>query len=467
MSLLVADARLLDPGQYESLIVFGSTAIGDGGGGIYVWDSAASNADDGEGWLKPSATDAGDPGRWRRVDVLHSTAAAGGSTTAALTDAATVAIDLADADNFTLTINGNRLMGNPSGQVADRGGVFFITQGAAGGHSLAWDTNFYFSGSVPVMPSTAGARLDVPYHVLADGVILCGGAAPFGTGAGTVAEGNHNHDSTYQPIDAELLALAGLTSSADTLPYFSDSGTAATTTLTSFGRSLIDDTDNAEARTTLGLGTIATQAASNVTITGGSVTGITDIAIADGGTGASTAAAAFSNLKQAATTTATGVVELATDGETAANVVVQGNDSRLVLVTLAGTPDYLTISNQQITRALINLATHVTGTLPYTSVGNRSAQTNSGTTRTNTAADRGNWVRWTASPSAKTFTIANSVASAGDVWSGINAGTGGNLTLVAGSGVTLTGNLVFAPGRSYTVYFTSASAADVIGGTAT
>lgn len=44
----------------------------------------------------------------------------------------------------------------------------------------------------------------------------------------------------------------------------------------------------AAARSTLGLGTMATQAASAVAITGGSVTGITDLAVADGGTGAST-----------------------------------------------------------------------------------------------------------------------------------------------------------------------------------
>lgn len=47
----------------------------------------------------------------------------------------------------------------------------------------------------------------------------------------------------------------------------------------------------ADARTNLGLGTIATQAASSVAITGGSITGITDLAVADGGTGASTLAA--------------------------------------------------------------------------------------------------------------------------------------------------------------------------------
>ena len=45
-----------------------------------------------------------------------------------------------------------------------------------------------------------------------------------------------------------------------------------------------------------GLGTIATQAASNVSITGGSITNITDLAVADGGTGASNAGDARTNL---------------------------------------------------------------------------------------------------------------------------------------------------------------------------
>ncbi len=55
-------------------------------------------------------------------------------------------------------------------------------------------------------------------------------------------------------------------------------------------------TTAADARTNLGLGSIATQSASSVSITGGTITGITDLAIADGGTGASTASGARTNL---------------------------------------------------------------------------------------------------------------------------------------------------------------------------
>jgi hypothetical protein len=71
---------------------------------------------------------------------------------------------------------------------------------------------------------------------------------------------------------------------------------ASNVTISTAGAALIDDADASAQRTTLGLGTIATQNANAVSITGGSIAGITDLAVADGGTGASDAATARTNL---------------------------------------------------------------------------------------------------------------------------------------------------------------------------
>jgi hypothetical protein len=79
-----------------------------------------------------------------------------------------------------------------------------------------------------------------------------------------------------QAYDAELAAIAGLTSAANKGIQFTGLGTAAVFDLTTAGKALLDDADATAQRTTLGLGTIATQNANNVALTGGSITGLGD-----------------------------------------------------------------------------------------------------------------------------------------------------------------------------------------------
>ena len=178
------------------------------------------------------------------TDVLigRSTAGAGNVEEIACTQAGRDLLDDADASAQRTTLG----LGTISTQ--DASGVA-ITGGTVDGLTSLTSTTSTLGNAT----STGGSITGITDLAVGDG----------GTGASDATTARTNLGvaigSDVQAYDAGLQSISGLTTAADQTIYATGSDTYATTGLTSYGRSLIDDADAATARTTLELGTLATQ----------------------------------------------------------------------------------------------------------------------------------------------------------------------------------------------------------------
>lgn len=114
--------------------------------------------------------------------------------------------------------------------------------------------------------TVANARLDAQLQDVA-GLAVSDGNFIVGDGSNFVAESGATARASMgvtigthvQAYDAGLQSISGLTTGANQVIYTTASDSYAVTSFTAFGRSLVDDADATAARTTLGLGTAATQ----------------------------------------------------------------------------------------------------------------------------------------------------------------------------------------------------------------
>lgn len=159
--------------------------------------------------------------------------------------------------------------------------------------------------------------------------------SPSGSISATTVQAALNElDTEKQPKDATLTAVAGVTTAADKLIYWTGVDTAAATNFSAYARNLVDDPDAGTARGTLGLGTIATQAASSVAITGGAVDGTT-IGATTPSTGKFTSVESTGYVKSASTTVA-GLPSAVTVGAGARHFVTDANSTTFLAAAVGG-----------------------------------------------------------------------------------------------------------------------------------
>ena len=117
-----------------------------------------------------------------KTNVAQSFTKGQAGTPVALTDAASVAVDLSLSNNFTLLctsgVGATRALANPTNAVAGQTGLITVTQSSGGGNALTFSSNYKFaggSGKAPSLTTGTGSAVDVlPYSVKSATEIVIG-----------------------------------------------------------------------------------------------------------------------------------------------------------------------------------------------------------------------------------------------------------------------------------------------------
>ena len=152
----------------------GSLFVESGGTGIYFQKLSTSNR------LADFNVD-GAVNLYFNASNKLSTAAGGISLTGgaaanitALSDGATITIDMATACHHSVTLGGNRTFAAPSNQVVGQAGSIFITQDGTGSRTAAFNSAFKFvGGTAPTLTTTASATDRIDYIIKSSNVIHC------------------------------------------------------------------------------------------------------------------------------------------------------------------------------------------------------------------------------------------------------------------------------------------------------
>lgn len=85
----------------------------------------------------------------------------------ALTDGASISLDLALSNNFSVTLAGSRTLANPTNVTPGQSGIIIVNQDATGSRTLSYGSNYKFGdGIAPVLSTTANAQDALTYFVI-------------------------------------------------------------------------------------------------------------------------------------------------------------------------------------------------------------------------------------------------------------------------------------------------------------